>query len=613
MLSAGEQRQFFIDTRTFRDKFPRDFYTVVETHHKLSGVIHGKEASMFLVWHRYYVFYYENKVSKALNKRFVQPYWSWGSRSDYADPSNSPILTTLGFGGNGQDDEGIEFVHRIGFEDMGTLAKPNLPDNIVKGKCIGDGEFVDSYVQYPFRACILRNFNDGSRFNGKMAAFPSTADISNMMGSPTLQSFRSQIESLVHAVPHDAMGGFMRSMNSPNDPCFFLHHGFIDMLFYMWQTKNSKVGFTAVQDSYDQYIQAKGNFGKLQVYPFKCRAEQLMKIENLCYTYEEYVQAPPPDQDFGSLSNAGRNFLSDVKTSAEAVDDGFGGDSWGADESSNEEWLQRRELKELSKEEKVKSTCHQIVSACKRVSTDPDKSAVTEVDPPLLVAFNPKVRLVPLKDGNLPAGYVDIGASPMMPPVQDFWIKLNNLNKSRVDEHYRSSSNLNSKVNSVPGYIPPGAPWHCEKTMDILYSSNKTLCIVVNGTAVVSEPSMRGFADPGARLMKSYMLNTVVSDDYWKPVSKIAPILINIFGTPATQNPNCGLNPFFPRFASEVGLGRSDFTKDMTKESASKSVFSVIKRKLKESNKTEEVQVVNPSVIQGRMLKDVIKEKKNQK
>lgn len=39
-----------------------------------------------------------------------------------------------------------------------------------------------------------------------------------------------------HAYGHDAMGGDMSDINSsPNDPLFFLHHGFVDRNWRNWQ------------------------------------------------------------------------------------------------------------------------------------------------------------------------------------------------------------------------------------------------------------------------------------------------------------------------------------------------------------------------------------------
>ena len=57
--------------------------------------------------------------------------------------------------------------------------------------------------------------------------------------SPRYQFFRPFLEGTPHPLPHVCLGGSdlgdMATLYSPNDPVFFLHHSFVDLIYALWQ------------------------------------------------------------------------------------------------------------------------------------------------------------------------------------------------------------------------------------------------------------------------------------------------------------------------------------------------------------------------------------------
>ena len=51
----------------------------------------------------------------------------------------------------------------------------------------------------------------------------------------THNGFRQALEGTPHNTQHNMLGGHMRSLESPADPIFFMHHCQVDRLWAMWQ------------------------------------------------------------------------------------------------------------------------------------------------------------------------------------------------------------------------------------------------------------------------------------------------------------------------------------------------------------------------------------------
>jgi hypothetical protein len=74
---------------------------------------------------------------------------------------------------------------------------------------------------------------------------PTPGDVDTALGLGTYDAFWQNLEPVVHNPPHNWVGGQMAARTSPNDPAFFLHHCWIDMIWAQWQLRNPGAPFVA--------------------------------------------------------------------------------------------------------------------------------------------------------------------------------------------------------------------------------------------------------------------------------------------------------------------------------------------------------------------------------
>lgn len=177
-------------------------------------------------------------------------YWDWTIDSD--DLSQSPVLspdTTKGFGGNGLN---------------GGFVSPSRPNPLTM--CVMDGAFANFTVAFYGGSlrphCLNRGFNDGANtlFGKYQQQEYNASKISQILrDNKNFSTFATQLENEPHGAIHQTIGGDMIPSTSPNgklaivsitlnkalmfrqDPLFFLHHGQIDRLWWMWQQEDLSV------------------------------------------------------------------------------------------------------------------------------------------------------------------------------------------------------------------------------------------------------------------------------------------------------------------------------------------------------------------------------------
>lgn len=146
----------------------------------------------FLTWHRGYIYRFEQQV-RAISgdPAFNLPYWDY-----FANPNLPKEFTTPGDGGN----------------PLWTQRK-----NTNVAAALGYGFTQPQYVNFP------RNW-------------PSPME--------------PQIESVPHNPVHNIIGGFMPTLQSPQDPIFWVHHGNIDRLWCAWISAGGGRTMPATNDPY---------------------------------------------------------------------------------------------------------------------------------------------------------------------------------------------------------------------------------------------------------------------------------------------------------------------------------------------------------------------------
>ncbi|KAJ9058822.1 hypothetical protein DSO57_1008351 [Entomophthora muscae] len=159
---------------------------------------------VFLPWHRYFIRKFEKELQR-FNPNVMLPYWDWSL--DASEPHRSPVLSAKYMGGNGG-----------------------------AGRCVRDGLFANWQMSYPQRHCLKRDFDQGRR----LSAFSSSESLLLDINARSFSDFAVQFE-IKHGRPHDSIGGNsgdFAQMYSPNDPLFYLHHAFVDLIWDKWQKRN---------------------------------------------------------------------------------------------------------------------------------------------------------------------------------------------------------------------------------------------------------------------------------------------------------------------------------------------------------------------------------------
>jgi tyrosinase len=74
---------------------------------------------------------------------------------------------------------------------------------------------------------------------------PTPAEVRLNQDKSNYDGFWRELEAVIHNPPHRWVGGVMASAASPGDPVFFLHHGWIDLLWAKWQLAHPGAPFVA--------------------------------------------------------------------------------------------------------------------------------------------------------------------------------------------------------------------------------------------------------------------------------------------------------------------------------------------------------------------------------
>ncbi|KAK3935115.1 amino acid transporter [Diplogelasinospora grovesii] len=167
----------------------------------------------FLPWHRYFITVYERVLRDECGYEGAMPYWNEPLDADSL-PS-SPIFDPVsGFGGNG-----------TGFD-----------------LCVADGPFADLTLRISENVttaeseyCLTRNFNPCIFRQGAQQRVADRC----ILSSDTFEEVRQCIESQPHGAGHGGVGALMLNVKlSPGDPIFYLHHTYLDKLWWEWQARN---------------------------------------------------------------------------------------------------------------------------------------------------------------------------------------------------------------------------------------------------------------------------------------------------------------------------------------------------------------------------------------
>ncbi|RAK78067.1 tyrosinase family protein [Aspergillus fijiensis CBS 313.89] len=228
------------------------FDDFVAVHINQTLWIHG--TGNFLTWHRLFTWAYETALRDECGYDGYQPYWAWNKYVN--NPINSPLFdgTEYSMSGNG------DYVAHNGTP---ATAYTTLPPG-VGGGCVTNGPFanmtvnlgpVDPTLQIP--GLVAQN-GTGLDYNPRclrrdispVAAqgWTKTSDVMDLIQNCddiscfewTMQGFFEEGFLGVHTAGHFTIGGDPGGdlYASPGDPAFYVHHGMIDRVFWIWQNLN---------------------------------------------------------------------------------------------------------------------------------------------------------------------------------------------------------------------------------------------------------------------------------------------------------------------------------------------------------------------------------------
>jgi len=169
-------------------------------HWELRKRVHG--CAQFLPFHNIFLYELETNLRR-YNNNITLPYWNWTIYAN--DPLKDPVL--LWFGDN--------YKERI--------------DNCTT-----------SNFKWIFKSeCLKRTYNNKS---GNHLQWPIINRLISTNNYTTMERYLEQS----HAYMHVWIGGSMITHYSPRDPLFYLHHTFIDKIWYDWQHKFNNYTYTGL-------------------------------------------------------------------------------------------------------------------------------------------------------------------------------------------------------------------------------------------------------------------------------------------------------------------------------------------------------------------------------
>lgn len=199
-----------------------------------SDTVH--EVGAFLPWHRLYVRAHEIMLQTECGFSGAQPYWDELSDTTDGTIEDCSILDAdTGFGTGDVDDDG----------------------------CIVNGPFVNltlhinqtsNYADY----CLSRSLDEDG------FEWANSTYLDECLATDNYEDAWQCFGNSPHTAGHAAIGGTMLSIvASPGDPLFFLHHAYLDRVWWQWQQVNLTARLTDMsgQNIPSQTYLDQNNFG----------------------------------------------------------------------------------------------------------------------------------------------------------------------------------------------------------------------------------------------------------------------------------------------------------------------------------------------------------------
>jgi len=207
-LNALNQLKNNPEIRSRRNPDFSPFEDLASLHTEFVEEAHG--GAYFLPWHRLFLFLLESQL-REIDPSVTLPYWNWSvERNDNA--AMASVWNRLGF-------------------SWFTAQNPG---------CVENGPWAGWWTRHPHEHCLRRGFRSGP--GGTFPPLESWGNIRNLINSDSSYSRLATTIEALHGSAHVGVGGDMAVLGTaPNDPVFFMHHAFVDYIWYRWQ-RNGRGG-----------------------------------------------------------------------------------------------------------------------------------------------------------------------------------------------------------------------------------------------------------------------------------------------------------------------------------------------------------------------------------
>ncbi|MFJ8645613.1 tyrosinase family protein [Streptomyces sp. NPDC093546] len=189
-------------------------------------------APSFLPWHRQYLLEFERAL-REVDPKVTVPYWDWTRDNTPA----SSLWSEDFMGGNGRRRDLQVTTGPFAYAKGNWTIKVGVTENRFLTRDFGN-------PADPIGLPTRRELAD---------AMDETVYDSDPWDSTSRTGFRNKLEGWTrergngrwrnHNRVHRWVGGLMLGGASVNDPVFWLHHAFVDLLWSRWQSENPRAGY----------------------------------------------------------------------------------------------------------------------------------------------------------------------------------------------------------------------------------------------------------------------------------------------------------------------------------------------------------------------------------
>ncbi|RSS83299.1 tyrosinase family protein [Streptomyces sp. WAC06614] len=234
-LTSTQKRRFVAAVLELKrdgtyDEFVRvhDRYFVPDRDSKLRV---GHMSPSFFPWHRRYLLEFENRL-RALDPGVSIPYWDWTA-------DNSPVSSLWAedfLGGTGREGDRRVMTGPFAYDRGNWTVNVRTSEASYLTRNLGRPQ---NPITLPTPA-ELQWALDARLYDADPWDSTAPDGFRNRLegwSAPRSEKWRN------HNKVHQWIGGHMTGGAAPNDPAFWLHHAFVDLLWDRWQQRHPEAGY----------------------------------------------------------------------------------------------------------------------------------------------------------------------------------------------------------------------------------------------------------------------------------------------------------------------------------------------------------------------------------